>query len=277
MSRLSRIVAAGTVAMMLTACAKDSGRSASPTTRVTTSTTTQVVNPSTTVTSSTTTAPTTTATSVSPSPCQTGRGGTPSSTVRQPSAGTYLYASCSPSSAATTTLRIASEGAAVRTPWNAPFSNGTLVANRVVVDGSVVEPSAVFSLNTTTLQCDWDPDLAVYPARLSVGVSWRADGRCSMEFGQSFQVNRSSQVTGTRSFAVSGTAVDTWVVEETLDFLYVDNPRRASTTWHRTLLGYLDPQRGVNVYERSTSEATGQYPQRKTTVERYLKSVIPAT
>ena len=84
------------------------------------------------------------------------------------------------------------------------------------MDGSVVEPSAVFSLNTTTLQCDWDPDLAVYPARLSVGVSWRADGRCSMEFGQSFQVNRSSQVTGTRSFAVSGTAVDTWVVEETL-------------------------------------------------------------
>ncbi len=93
-----------------------------------------------------------------------------------------------------------------------------------------------------------------------------------MSFQQSVQFNRSSRVTGLRSFTVGGQSVRALLIEETTDLLYVDSPRRNSTSWHTESTVFFDPAHGLPVYERRISEATGQYPQAKTVTEVALAS-----
>lgn len=248
----------------MAACGADTKTSASSTTSPAPTTTTSTTTTPTTTTAAPTTSTPTTATT---NPCIATAGGTRPQQLQAPAPGTYVYAECAAPSK-TYELAISEAGGdARRVPWNAPF--GIISGTQSFTNG-VNETTATFQLNQATLSCDWTPDLSVIPTALDVGVSWRSDGRCSMDAGQSFHVNRSARVSGMRRFVVGGTAVSVWVVEDELDFLYVDNPRRASTTWHRSAIAYFDPSHGLNVYERTTSEATGQYPQRKTTSVRYL-------
>jgi hypothetical protein len=276
------VVAAIALLVVLTGCSGKDGSTATTTTRKTTSTTSATTTSTTTSTTAppsttTTTRAATTTTKAAARPDCTSRaviGGV--SAVQAPAQGTYRYVRCANGAAAYDVAVGSGAAGDQRTvTWSASFGDVTGLnsyGSSVTQATATIRPKSV----SATLQCTWDHPLVIYPAQLAMNSSWRTDGRCDMDFRQSLQFNRFSRVTGLRSFNVGGQAVRVLLVEETTDLLYVDNPRRNSTSFHSESTIFFDPVRGLPVYERRISEATGQYPQAKTTTEVVLGSFSPS-
>lgn len=260
------------LAVLLASCGGDDKPSTPTTTRRTTTTSTAPPTTTTgvTVPTTTTAAPVATTRAASGHDCSSRAIVGGSSALQAPAVGTYRFVGCATGATVSEVVVGAGGSGNERTvSWAASFGS---VTGLNAYDAAVTQASATVRPRgvTAVLTCTWDNPMTMYPAGLALNSTWRTDGRCDMDFRQSLQFNRFSRATGLRSFTVNGQSVRVLVIEETTDVLYVDNPRRNSTSWHSESTIFLDPARGLPVYERRIAEATGQYPQPKTTTEAVL-------
>jgi hypothetical protein len=84
------------------------------------------------------------------------------------------------------------------------------------------------------------------------------------------------KITGVASFTVGGTAVTAWTIDET-QMIVITAPNRSPSNFNSTSTYLYDASRGVIIYQKAVSEASGSVSQPKTTTEIRLTSLTPKT
>ena len=275
---------------------KDSGKQAStPTTRLRDTTTTELPTTTTVPATTTTVKGKPVATTAKPKATTTTVAlggecvGAPTSTnpgaEQPPAIGTFTYVSCSDASQ-TTELKVAAgantAGVVRRQVTTAQGQLGTATATAAYGTAGIIQEKLTIQAQGVSLQCDWIPDIVEYPAALAVGTAWNADSKCTAQtaYGAiTIHAVAARKVTGRVATKIAGTSVNTWVIDSTLTLTFSGGPvtRPVNGSVNETSTTFFDPTRGIEVYDKSTSEGKGDFAFPSQTNERRLKSLTPTS
>ncbi len=229
-------------------------------------------------------ATTTTASGGAPSTCSSTPASVDPGAQQPPAIGTYTYVVCTDPSK-TNDLTVAAgqnSGGITRREISASQSEfGSSTATTAYSSAGIVQEKLIIRSQGVTLECDWRPDIVEYPPTLSVGATWSADSSCtaSTGFGSiNIRAVATRKITGRVQTKIGGASVNTWVVDSHLNLTFNGGPPAAPVNGsvEETSISYFDPTRGVEVYDKSTSEGKGDFQYDKMTSERQLKSLTPA-
>jgi hypothetical protein len=191
--------------------------------------------------------------------------------AQAPAVGTYTYVSCTDSSDTSESKVAAAQsgnGVTRRTITEEAEQGASQTSTRAFGPNGVLDELWTIHSGLGDFRCDWNPDLLLFPAQLTVGKTWNVDSSCTIQTPQgnaNLHVAGTGKISGRVQVSVGGTNVNAWVVDATI---HVDAPGQ---TVDQTVHEYWDPAHGVAVY-RNVKASTAQGS--VTRVDR-LKSLTP--
>jgi hypothetical protein len=173
--------------------------------------------------------------------------------AQAPAIGTYTFVSCTDSSDTTEVKVAAGASGNGVTRRNITESQGTgmsQTATEAYGPNGVLDEVWTIKSGLGDFKCDWNPDLLLFPAQLSVGKTWTSDSTCTVS-GNTLHITGTGKISGRVNVNVAGTMVNAWVVDATIKFSGGGNEVT------ETLHDYWDAAHGVNVY-RNVQANTAQ-------------------
>jgi hypothetical protein len=190
-----------------------------------------------------------------------------------PAVGTYTYVSCTDSSDTTDVKVAAAQSGNGVTRRDVTEEAGGLsqTATEAYGPNGILQEVLTIKTGFADIKCDWNPDVLLFPAQLSVGKTWTADSKCTVTNPQdpskpiTLHLTADGKISGRVAANVGGTTVNCWVLDA---HVKLDTPNGAvDLTEH----DHFDPVHGVNVYRHSESHSA----QGNVTRIDKLKSITP--
>ena len=168
-----------------------------------------------------------------------------------PLVGTYTYASCTDASD-TTNVKVAAgknSNGVTRRDVSEDAQGTPQTATEAWGPNGVLMEVLTINYGAVPITCDWQPDVLLFPAQLSVGKAWNADSKCTVQGpngSTTIHFVANAKVSDRVNITIGATAVNTWVVDA--DITLETGQPGGAVTEHRT--EYYDPARGLSILRR---------------------------
>jgi hypothetical protein len=190
-----------------------------------------------------------------------------------PAVGTYTFVSCTDAKDQTEVKITAGQSANGVTRRDVTQESGgiTQTATEAWGPNGVFQEVLTIKTGFADIKCDWNPDVLLFPAQLSVGKTWTADSTCTVPNPQdpskpiTLHLTADAKISGRVSPNVGGTVVNAWVVDAHIKLSTPNGD--VDLTEH----DHFDPAHGVSVYRHSESHSS----QGSVTRIDRLKSLTP--